>query len=172
MMFQGECLDVIRQDLDLRCNVSRIDLNPINEWGLVGVERTTKKSGSAMLKLKSVVLLSVLALLLAAWSAVPASADTVKMSLKGPTSVTYTVQFIQNGVVRWQNTSVTLIGGYKLISISGLPSGCQYIANAWINSVGSQSHTWPPKCVSGSTHLGCLQFGYDGEPQPWTGPCP
>jgi hypothetical protein len=125
-----------------------------------------------MKKLMNIALLLVFALIVTAWSVSPAMADTVQMSLKGPTSFTYTVQFIQNGVVRWQNTNVTLAGGYKFISISGLPSGCGYIANAWVNQIGTQSHTWPSKCVSGTRHLGCLQFGYDGEPQPWIGNCP
>ncbi len=120
----------------------------------------------------NIVLLLAFALIVTAWSASPAMADTAQMSLKGPTSFTYTVQFIQNGVVRWQNTSVTLPLGYRIISVSGLPSGCNYIAKAWVNGVGTQSNTWPSKCVSGTTHLGCLQFGYDGEPQPWTGNCP
>ncbi len=96
-----------------------------------------------------------------------------QVTLRGPTVWgTYTVQIIQNGVVRWQNTNVILYGGYRTITVYGLPDGCGYIGKAWINAVGSQSNTWPSKCISGTTHLGCLEFNMGGEPSPWQGSCP
>jgi len=98
---------------------------------------------------------------------------TATFAVRGPSNLGYyTMQIWQNGVLRWQNTSVTLGGNYKFVSISGLPAGCGYIANVWINAVGTQSHTWPSKCISGTTHLGCLEFNSAGEPSPWQGSCP
>ncbi len=102
----------------------------------------------------------------------PTLADTAQVTIQGPSVWgPYTVQFIQNGVVKWQDTNVTLPGNYRTISAT-VPSGCGYIANVWLNSVGTQSHTWPTKCVSGTTHLGCLRFNSGGEPSPWQGSCP
>jgi len=99
-------------------------------------------------------------------------ADTAQVTLRGPTLVSYTVQIWQNGVLRAQKTDVTLLFGYNTIPFYNLPSGCGYIANVWMNGVGIESHTWPSKCVSGTTHLGCLQFNMAGEPEPWSGSCP
>jgi hypothetical protein len=101
------------------------------------------------------------------------STATATFSVRGPSNLGYwTFQVQQNGYVWWQSTTMTLPGGYRYVSISGLPAGCGYIANVWNNFVGIQSHTWPSKCISGSTHLGCLQFNSVGEPSPWQGSCP
>lgn len=114
-----------------------------------------------------------LAVLVIAGSAGTALADTAKVTIRGPSyGTTYTVQFWQNGVLRHQKTDLTLPGGYRTYSVSGLPGGCGYIANVWLNGVGEESHTWPSKCVSGTTHLGCLEFNIAGEPSPWQGGCP
>jgi len=56
--------------------------------------------------------------------------------------------------------------GKPLISVSGLPVGCGYTANVRVNGVGVQPHTWPSKRISGTTHLGCLQFDTAGRPDP------
>ncbi len=119
-----------------------------------------------------VVLLLLLAAFFIAGEVTPALADTAQVTLRGPTSVSYTVQIWQNGQKMAEDTNVSLPFGYRTISFTGLSSGCGYIANAWVNGIGVESHTWPSKCVSGTTHLGCLQFGYDGEPEPWSGSCP
>ncbi|MFA6272188.1 MAG: hypothetical protein WC693_03705 [Patescibacteria group bacterium] len=95
------------------------------------------------------------------------------MTVRGPSSFTYTVQIIQGSTVRWQNTMVTLPLGQRLISVSGLPSGSGYIAKAWVNDIDIQSNTWPSKTLGdGTTHLGCLAFDYTGSPTPWIGSCP
>lgn len=125
-----------------------------------------------MLKFKSLMLLMILSIALVSWAVTPASAGTAQVTVRGPTVWgPYTIQFIQNGVVRHQNTSYVLIGGYRTYSAT-VPDGGGYIANVWLNSVGTQSHTWPTKSVSGTTHLGCLQFNVGGEPEPWSGSCP
>lgn len=98
---------------------------------------------------------------------------TATFSVRGPTNLGYwTMQIIQNSTVRWQNTAVVMGSNYKFVSISGLPVGCGYIAKVWNNFAGIQSNTWPSKCISGTTHLGCLEFNDAGEPSPWQGSCP
>lgn len=126
-----------------------------------------------MSKSKCTGLLLFLAVIFIAGAVTTALADTASVTIRGPWyGVSYTVQFWQNGVLRHQKTDLTLPVGYRTYSVYGLPSGCGYIANVWVNGVGEESHTWPAKCVSGTTHLGCLQFDMSGSPEPWSGSCP
>ena len=103
---------------------------------------------------------------------IPLITATAQVTIRGSWLMSYTVQIIQNSTVRAQNTNVTLPLGYRTISFSGLPTGCGYIAKVWANGIGVQSNTWPSKCLSGTTHLGCLQFDMAGDPEPWSGSCP
>lgn len=124
------------------------------------------------MKMKVALFLLLIAVITMGMVAPTAQADTARVNIKGPSfGVSYTVQIWQNGVLKAQQTGITLPLGCRLLSYT-VPSGCGYIANAWVEGIDVESHTWPSKCVSGTTHLGCLQFGYDGEPQPWSGPCP
>ncbi|MFA6524860.1 MAG: hypothetical protein WCT33_01160 [Patescibacteria group bacterium] len=122
---------------------------------------------------KSVILLFVLVVMVSIGSVSVAHAGTAQVTVRGPSSFTYTVQIIQGSTVRWQNTMVTLPLGQRLISVSGLPSGSGYIGKAWVNDINIQSNTWPSKTLGGgTTHLGCLAFDYTGSPTPWIGSCP
>jgi hypothetical protein len=125
-----------------------------------------------MKKLTKIATVLVIVLIMIGWSASQTQAATAQVTIRGSWLASYTVQIWQNGVLRAQNTGITLPLGYRIVSFSNLPSGCGYIANVWVNGVGIQSHTWPSKCVSGTTHLGCLQFNMAGEPEPWSGNCP
>lgn len=96
---------------------------------------------------------------------------TAQVSIKGPKNLSYTVQFKQGNTVVWQSAPFTMPLGKRVIS-GTVTAGYNYTANAWVNGIGVQSHTWPSQCVSGTTHLGCLQFDTAGDPTPWTGSCP
>ncbi|MFA6198052.1 MAG: hypothetical protein WC734_02730 [Patescibacteria group bacterium] len=125
------------------------------------------------MKLKNLCVLLLFAVIAIGVVASVAQADTARVAIKGPSyGVSYTVQPWQNGVLRAQNTNVTLVNGYRNVIFYNIPPGCGYIGNAWLNGVGIESHTWPSKCVSGTTQLGCLQFNGAGEPEPWSGSCP
>jgi hypothetical protein len=124
------------------------------------------------MKLKNLCVLLLIAVIAIGAIASIAQADTARVKLKGPSwGVTYTIQIRQNGVLRAQQTGIILTTGLWTYSYT-VPSGCGYIADVWMEGVGVHSNTWPSKCVSGTTHLGCLQFNNAGEPEPWTGNCP
>ncbi len=100
-----------------------------------------------------------------------AEAGSASVTVKGPSLFSYTVQLIRNGQVIAQNTNFTIPAGVRTMTWTNVPNGCDYYANVWVNGIGAQSHTWPSKCVSGSTLLGCLAFNIAGDPTPWTGTC-
>ncbi len=102
------------------------------------------------------------------------STATVSVTLRGINGLlgSFTVEIWQNGIKRATRQVSLGYTGYKTEYFYGMPTGCGYIANAWQNGIGIESHTWPSKCVSGSTHLGCLQFNTAGVPVPWQGSCP
>jgi hypothetical protein len=124
-----------------------------------------------MKKFGNLILLLILTLIVITWAAIPALADSAQVTVKGSSFLSYTVQLLRNGTLIAQDNSFTLPGGVRTKTWTGVQSGCGYTANVFVNGVGVQSHTWPSKCVSGTTLLGCLQFNMAGEPTPWTGVC-
>lgn len=94
-----------------------------------------------------------------------------QVTIKGPWYLSFIVQFKQGNTVVWQSAPFTMPLGKKVVS-GTVPAGCNYTANAWVNGIGVESHTWPAQCVSGTYHLGCLQFDTAGDPTPWQGNCP
>jgi hypothetical protein len=97
-------------------------------------------------------------------------AGTAQVSIDGARGY-YTVEFVRNGQVIVRDTNVR--NGFGQVKVCrSVPDGDGYYARVWHNAYGIKSNTWPPKTVSGTTHLGCLRFNYAGEPIPWVGPCP
>lgn len=124
-----------------------------------------------MSRFKNLLILSLFAVIVCAWFATPALADSAQVTVKGSSYYSYTVELWRNGNLISRKTDFVTPGGVKTMKWTGVSAGCGYIANVYVNGYGVQSHTWPSQCVSGTTLLGCLQFNLMGDPVPWTGDC-
>lgn len=121
--------------------------------------------------IKGILMFLMLALAVTGWGAKPALAASAQVTVKGSSLYSYTVELWQNGNLIARKTDFTTPAGVKTMTWNGVSSGCGYIANVYVNGIGVQSHTWPSKCVNGTTLLGCLAFNIAGEPTPWIGDC-